>query len=191
MWQTEIGNYGSFFVLLPPPLKTWKIRILKKYKKILEISSFYTCVWKTTIIWHTVPELWSETDWSFCHFRPFCCPFNTLTTQKIKILKKWKNNQMMHGLRDIECNRVFCHFGPFFPFYPTNNLKNQNLEKMKKTPGNILILYLCTTMTTIRCMVPEIWSANGRLTSHFGQFFAHLPPLNNLENKILKIWKNA
>ena len=71
VWQTEIGNYGSFFVLYPPHLKTKKIRILKKWKKLLEISSFYTSVPKTTIIWGTVPEIWSETDRIFCHFGLF------------------------------------------------------------------------------------------------------------------------
>ena len=34
VWQTEIGNYGSFFTLLPPPLlKTQQIRNLKKWRK--------------------------------------------------------------------------------------------------------------------------------------------------------------
>ena len=32
VWQTEIGNYGSFLALLSPPLKTWKTRILKKWE---------------------------------------------------------------------------------------------------------------------------------------------------------------
>ena len=62
VWQTEIGNYGSFFVFysyLPPPppitsptpfLKTWKTRILKKWKILLEISravSRINCFQKT------------------------------------------------------------------------------------------------------------------------------------------------
>ena len=34
----------------PSFLKHHKIRILKKWKNLLEISSFYTCVPKTTII---------------------------------------------------------------------------------------------------------------------------------------------
>ena len=43
VWQTEIGNYGSFLVLLPPPLhplphypsiKATRINIFKKWKKI-------------------------------------------------------------------------------------------------------------------------------------------------------------
>ena len=29
-------------------------------------------------------------------------------------------------------DRIFCHFGPFLPFYSPNNPKNQNFEKMKK-----------------------------------------------------------
>ena len=39
---------------------------------------------------------------------------------------------------------VFCHFGPFFPSDPPNNSKNQNFEKMKKNPGDVIILHMCT-----------------------------------------------
>ena len=31
----------------------------------------------------------------------------------------------------------------FLPFYPPNNPENQNFEKMKKMPGDI-ILHMCT-----------------------------------------------
>ena len=31
----------------------------------------------------------------------------------------------------------------FLPFYPSNNLKNQNFEKLRKTPGDIIILHMC------------------------------------------------
>ena len=34
VWMTEIGHYESFYALLPLPIKTKKIRILKKKKKI-------------------------------------------------------------------------------------------------------------------------------------------------------------
>ena len=33
--------------------------------------------------------------------------------------------------------------GYFLPFYPPNSPKNQNFEKMKKTPGDIIILHMC------------------------------------------------
>ena len=36
-------------------------------------------------------------------------------------------------------DRLFCHFGPFF-----EKKKNQNFEKMKKKPGDIMILHMCT-----------------------------------------------
>ena len=41
-------------------------------------------------------------------------------------------------------DRFFCHFGQFFAHFPPKNPKNQNFEKMKKTPGDIIILQKCT-----------------------------------------------
>ena len=38
---------------------------------------------------------------------------------------------------------IFCHFGPFFALSPSNNLKNQNFEEIKKAHGDI-ILHKCT-----------------------------------------------
>ena len=35
--------------------------------------------------------------------------------------------------------------GHFLPFDPPNNLKNQNFEKMIKTPGDIIISHLYNT----------------------------------------------
>ena len=35
--------------------------------------------------------------------------------------------------------------GHFLPFDPSNKLKNQNFEKMKKAPEDIIILHLHTT----------------------------------------------
>ena len=36
------------------------------------------------------------------------------------------------------------HFGLFFALLPPNSPKNQNLKKVKKTAGDIIILHLCT-----------------------------------------------
>ena len=56
----KVGHTSEFFLLafIDELWKTLKIRILRKWIKMLEISSFYTC---TTIIWDTVPEIQSET----------------------------------------------------------------------------------------------------------------------------------
>ena len=45
-----------------PPLTVRKIKLLKKWKKLPEISSFYKCVPKTMITWYTVPEVWCATE---------------------------------------------------------------------------------------------------------------------------------
>ena len=42
-------------------------------------------------------------------------------------------------------DKIFCHFGPFLPFEPPNNPKNQYFENIKQTSGDIIILHLCTT----------------------------------------------
>ena len=90
MWQTENGNFESFFSLLLLSLKIWKIRILKRWKTLLGISSFYACVPKTTIIWGTVPEIKSEKEIIFCHFGLFFAPFPYNQPEKSKF---WKNEK--------------------------------------------------------------------------------------------------
>ena len=45
---------------------------------------------------------------------------------------------------------IFCHFGQFFAlFYPPNNPKNKNFEKIKKLPGDIMSFYTGVTEMTI------------------------------------------
>ena len=41
-------------------------------------------------------------------------------------------------------DRIFCHSGPFFAFYPPMDLENQNFEKMKTTPEDITIFQMYT-----------------------------------------------
>ena len=42
-------------------------------------------------------------------------------------------------------DRTFCHFGLlFFAILPSMDSVNQNFEKMKKTPGDIIILHQYT-----------------------------------------------
>ena len=52
---------------------------------------------------------------------------------------------MIYGFSDIECNRqIFVILDCFLLFYPPNNPKNKNFEKLKKDPGDIIILHMCT-----------------------------------------------
>ena len=41
-------------------------------------------------------------------------------------------------------DRIFCHYGLFFALLPPIDPENQNFEKMKKIPGDIIILHVCT-----------------------------------------------
>ena len=94
-WDMERGkeNFCFFWAIFCPftPLTTQKIRILKKWKKGLEILSFYTSVPQMTILWFMAPEIWNVTDIIFCHFVIFCT-FTPLTTHKIKNFENMKIN---------------------------------------------------------------------------------------------------
>ena len=94
---------------------------------------------------------------NFCHFEPFFCPFTPLTTQKIKILKKWNKNLEISSIYTcvlqmtiIWCTdhdiHIFLSFWVIFcPFTPLTTLKIKILNKWKKTPGDIINLSLRTT----------------------------------------------
>ena len=71
-WDTTSDrcNFSfSFWAIFWPftPLTTQKTKILKKWKKCLEISLLYTCVPKIMTTWCTVFEIWcltdGQTDW--------------------------------------------------------------------------------------------------------------------------------
>ena len=86
------------------------------------------------------------------------CPFTPLTTRKIKILKKKKkmpgdiiilhkctinDNHVIYGSWDMKHDRQII-LGLFLHFYSTNNLKNQNLKKIKQKSQDIILLHKCT-----------------------------------------------
>ena len=55
------------------------------------------------------------------------------------------DNHMMHGSWNMKRDRqIFLSFWTVFcPFTPPNNLNNQNFEKLKKAPRDIIILHKC------------------------------------------------
>ena len=73
IWSTT-QNFFSFWTIFCPftPLTPQKIKILKKWKKRLKISSFYSCVPKIIIICVNVREIWRVTNVIFIfHFGLF------------------------------------------------------------------------------------------------------------------------
>ena len=104
MVHDRCNSYFSFWAIFCPftPLTAWKMKISKKWKKHLEISSFYTSVPKIMIICYTVPEIWHMTD----------------------VI-------------------VIFHFGLFFALLPLMAQKIKT-SRLKKMPGDIIILHKCT-----------------------------------------------
>ena len=85
----------------------------------------------------------------------------------------------------------FVILGHFLPFYPTNNPKNQNFEKMKKTPGDIIILHTCIKNHDQCYTIPEIWHMTDVIyISYFGPFSAILPPKSQKKQNFKK-WKKT
>ena len=111
------------------------------------------------IIWCMVPAIPSAAEIIFCHFAPFftLLPPNNPKNQNFEKLRKIsgssiilymctiKNNHVMYGSWDMEHDTEFVVIlDLFLTFYPRNNPKNQNFEKKKKDPGDIIILNKCT-----------------------------------------------
>ena len=126
---------------------------------------------------------------SFLSFWTIFCPL-TLKNQNFEKMKKEKlgditiiyfctknDDHMMHGSRHgVRQTGFFVILEHFLPFYLTHNLKNQNFEIMKKTPGDITILHLCTTNGNH--MMYHSWDMEHDRQSFlsFGLFLALLPP---------------
>ena len=87
--------------------------------------------------------------------------------------------------------KVFVILDHFLSFYPPNNLKNQNFEKMKKTPSDITILHMCTINDNH--MMYGSWDreCNEQNFLLLWTVFCPFTPLTTREIKILKKWKKC
>ena len=122
--------------------------------------------WRSYDIWFLRYEMQNNFFVILCHFLPFYPPPPppppiSPKNKNIKNIKKIKKHLeispfytsapkiMIIGYTVPEIWHmtdviVIFHFGLFFFFYPPNCLKNENFEKMKNIPGDIIILYNCT-----------------------------------------------
>ena len=84
----------------------------------------------------------------------------------------------------LSFSTIVCHFNP------TNNQDNQNFEKMKKTPGDIITLKMCTINDNY--MMYGSWDKEykGQKFLSFWIIFWSFTPLTTQKIKIFKIWKN-
>ena len=127
---------------------------------MLDISSFYRYVPKITVTWCMVPEIWNATDRIICHYGPFFALLPPYGPRKSKFKKNEKNNWRYYHFTNVyhkwqsydiwffrygvQQTKIFIILDRFLPFQPPNNPKNQTFEKLKKSPGDIIILHKCT-----------------------------------------------
>ena len=137
-WQTVIGLFGSFLPFYHH--KKPKQSTFWKNEKFLETSSFYKWVPKISIMWCTVPVIYSETERRFCHFRSFFFPFTTIKSQKkSRLLKNGKNAWRYYHYTDVyrkwrsydiwflkqgAADRFFVILGHFLHFHPPDDPEN-------------------------------------------------------------------
>ena len=107
-----------------------------------------------TIIWSMIPEIWSTTDIIFGHSGPFFALFPPMDPANQNFQKMQKTSEdiiilqtqmtviwcMVPQIWSMWRTEFFVIFDGFFPFYTPNNPKNQNIEKLKKKTGDIIIL---------------------------------------------------
>ena len=196
-WETH--NFLSFWAIFcpftPTPNDPENQNFEKKWKKCLEILSFYTymCIvnedhmiygsrnircnrncchvgpvfalseisYAILFLRYGMWQMWLLffiLDYFLCFYPPNSWK-NENFKKKIKkpppedviTLRKCTKNHdhMLYCSWDMACDGCNCHFSfwaffsPFTP--PPNSPKNQNFIKMKKTPGDIIILHMCTT----------------------------------------------
>ena len=115
-WTKFLSFWTIFFTTIP--LTAQKIRILKKWRKHLEISSFYTSVPKITILFLDMVH-----NGCTCYFSFWAifCPFTSLAARKIKkkkisrdiiILQQCTKNHdhMICCFWDMAHDRCKCYF---------------------------------------------------------------------------------
>ena len=131
---------------------------------------------------------------SFLLFYP--SPSTHLTTQKIKILThvdiiilhicttNYNHDVWFLRYEQRQTESFWTIFCPF-TYYQPEKLK---FWKKWKNHLEILSLHLCTIMTIIWYMVPEIWNAMNKIVCHSG-FFCPFTPLSSQEIKITKKMK--
>ena len=193
MQQTEFFIILAQFLLLQPPDNhgNQNFNIEKNTLRYYHFTQLHD-KWQSNDVWFL---RYGVQQTEFFVIVDSCLPFNpqpppSLTTQKINILKKWKKAWRYYHFThvyqkwqlydvwflryQVQQAEFFVILDYFFPFYPLNNLKNQQFEKMKKTHGDIIILHMCTINDSH--MMYGFWDMEHDRHNfyHFGPIFALL-----------------
>ena len=137
-WDTELHRQ-SFFVILDhfwpfyPPNNPYNQNFEKMKKGSGDAIIFHLCT-KNSRLWCMLPEIWSRTDITFCHFEPFFALLPHYWPHKLKFEKMYKvprdiillhmrainEDHMMYRSWDIRRDRQsFFSFWAFFALWPS------------------------------------------------------------------------
>ena len=181
VWQTEIGNHESVFVLYPPPPKNPKNQNFEKMKKIAgDIIILHNCTSRGT-----VPEIWSETEFFaiLSHFLPLYPPKHR-ENQNFKTMKKASWDVIaLHMFIKNHNHMTYASWDMEYHYWPLLIPKIKIWSKLKNL--EILSYYTCVPyMKIIWRMVSEI-----KGTTIFLSFWVIFCPLTFLTAWKLKILK--
>ena len=146
-----------------------------------------------------------HTRCNFLSFWTIFYPFTPLWTKKNKIFKKWKNTWryyhftsvyykwqsydvwfLRYGVQQTEFFVILDHF---LPFYPPMDPENQNFEKMKKPPEDIIILQRCNINGNHVMYGSWDTKCDRQIFLSFWNIFCPITPLTTQKIKILKKMK--
>ena len=152
------------------------------------------------ITWCMVPEILSKTNRFFLSFWTIFCTKNqnfekmNTTAGNIIILHKCtkNHNHMVYCSWDITCDRCNCYFSfwaIFCPLTPITCRKIENFKKMKKTPGDIIILH--NRNKNHDHMLYCSWDMGRDGCNFCFSFWAIFCPFTAQKIKISRKWKKA
>ena len=106
--------------------------------------------------------------------------------------QKWQSYNVQFLRYQAWQTEFFVILDHFLPFYPPNNPKNQNFEKMETTTGDIIILHKCTKNHD-HMLYNSLDMACNRCNCYFSfwTIIALLPPKQPKKSKFEKNEKNT
>ena len=197
----------SFWSISCPfsPLTTQKIKILKLKKTPGDIIILQICTINDNHMTYGPWDMERNRHSFFRHSGPFFAILLLYGSRKSKFWKnekkawryyhftnvyhKWQSYDVLflrYGVQQTECFVILDHF---LLFYSPNNPKNQNFQKMKKMPGDIIILHMCNINGNHMMYGSWDMKHNGQNILSFWTVFCPFIPLTAQKTKILKKWK--
>ena len=107
------------------------------------------------------------------------------------VYHKWQSHDVWFLRYEMQQTEFLVILDHFLPFYHPNNPKNQSFEKLKKMPGDTIILHMCTI--NYNRMMYSFWGIkrDGQKFLSFWTFFCLFTPLTTQKIKVVRKWKKS